>query len=166
MRPVPSMPAAAQCPKRKFCPSCTLRTPIASTRIRSTNSRGARCANASSNFSTSAASIPVSASRRSRSSVGVISRGALLGRKNCSGCGSNVTATARAPIASCFARNSGQNLPVSAMHAVKIAHGRDRGTKPCGNLRERAKHLHRASIRARPHVVPAAHSLTGTLNPS
>ncbi len=58
--------------------------------------------------------------------------------------------------------HASENLPVPAMHAVKISHRGHRRPESRGNLRERMKDAPRISSGPR----PAAHSLTGTLNPS
>ena len=90
-------PARAPCPKWKLPPSCSPRTPSAPTRISRTNSSAGIAASSASNGRTSTPSTPVAASSFVRSSISVSSPGARCGRRNCSGCGSNVIAIDRTP---------------------------------------------------------------------
>ena len=135
---------------------------------RCTNSFADSPASASSNFSTTTASMPVSASSRTRSSIGVSSFGAVAGRRYCSGCGSNVTATAltRCPLAQ-FTRlvhHRLQNLPMPQMHAVEVPDRRYRRTKPRRNLRDPTidgNHARSATLAKSPD-----HRLTANSSPS
>jgi hypothetical protein len=93
--------------------------------------------------------------------IGVSSRGASAGRRNCSGCGSKVMAEPARPRCPRLGRPLRKESPVAQVHAVEVADGGHAGAKAGRNLRERAKDGNRASG---PSI--RCHRLTGRLRPS
>ena len=113
-------------PKRKFSPSCTLRTPSAPTRICCTNFAGVKRASAASNERTSTASIPVCESSRKTLGKGRdqlrrlrrpqnLFRVRIKSDRHC----------ARARLVR-LCNNARKNLPVAQVHAVEVADRRHR----------------------------------------
>ena len=115
-----------------------LRNSNLAARIVRTNSPAVSLASAASKGSTTTASIPVSASNLRRSAKRGDQPGASAGRKKCSGCGSKVIATARAPAARASSTTAAGILLMPQVHAIKVADGCNRRTKPRRDLFYRA----------------------------